>query len=489
MGVSFGGTAYVSYSRRDEENHQIVTQLQDAFSAEWVDLKVDINEIGERESFNKFIADIGEANCVVVIFSDNYFESFFCMLELANMLSQGNAIDRIYPVFAEQSYRFDGSKQRWLQHWTDIRDDWFGVSAASNRDGVFGTEAECNFILEQLESTALVEDEEVSFFEFFGRTLAGTVPSCNDNLINWVKETYFERVKNSPVFGESINYLSQCSESTKSDLRRRLPEEINDEAGEQIAYLCKLPLPELIDLFWRLSQQIKQFPASDGASRDSLLELSRLLRKLLPVLFCPSDVPKFRDQCDQEIGIIEIPHTTVLSAEILMAGADHREADFYTKVESHGPELVPGRYNLRLPPESGSSSPISEIEDDLSNQLGIMGKEISDIFDECESHLANTFARLQSGRAYSNESKRKFTQQRFKQMRRREEPRYYWILLMGNVVSRQRWQDISRFIGETYPEIAIIMLSEDIDLELSENDMFDLLHAIIPANKPTSNHS
>lgn len=494
MGGSFGGTAYVSYSREDEKNYQVVTQLQEAFKDEWVDLKVDKREIGIRESFDDFIKEIGEADCVIIIFSESYFQSFYCMLELANVMKKGNAVTRIFPVFADQDYRFDGSKQRCISYWETVRDDWFGDKPPSDPTRVFGSQDECDLILDQLCTSYPDNICEASFFDDFSRRVAATIPNCNDELIDWVKQTYFEKVSNSSNFDDARVFLGRCSNYIKSAVKVKIDEAdqgVPDSENDQIAYLSKVSIPELLDLFFKIHKQINKEHLTNELRTLCLDELSTLLRKLLPSLFSPPYLAKLRDICDseQEIGIIEIPHATTISAELLMAGVDEREADFIVKDFSTRRQLYPGRYNLRLPPESGTASPTDDIDDDLANQLGLKSVEVSNVLANCDQYLANGFAdRPSATDDHTLAERRELTQLALSARKKFEEPRLYWILSMTRDVNQELWNKITKHIQVYYPEIILISLGGDFEQKKSELSLFATLERIIPANKLMSNN-
>ena len=491
MGVSFGGTAYVSYSRRDEDGHQVVTQLQDAFKDEWVDLKVDTNEVRVRDSFDEFIKEIGDADCVIVIFSESYFKSFYCMLELANVMKNGNAVKRIFPVFADEKYRFDGSKQYWIKYWEDVRDDWFGDSPPSDPTKVFGSKEECRLILDQLGASFPDSLCTAAFFDDFGRRVAATIPHCHNDLITWVKETYYRRFSNSANFDDSRAYLDNCSDYVQRAIKVQIDGNVSDNANDQLAYLCKVPPPELLGIFFKINREINKTRLPDDLSRRYSHELSTLLNKLLPSLFSPAYVPKLRDICDceDEVSIIEIPHATMVAAELLMAGVDEREADFVIKEAQNKKQLYPGRFNLKLPPEGGSDSPTKDIDDDLANQLGLDTGHAMKVIDSCDSYLFHEFAEYQRGKDdYSESQRRELTQLALSERRELEEPRLYWILLMTREVSQARWDKIAKHIQAYYPQIVLLSLGGDFEQEKSEISLFTKLKYIIPANKPMSNH-
>ena len=80
MKKAYGASVYVSYARTDEKRLGVVSNLAQAYESSWVNLKVDKDVLQPRESFKDFIEELGKADSIIVLLSDAYFESFYCML-------------------------------------------------------------------------------------------------------------------------------------------------------------------------------------------------------------------------------------------------------------------------------------------------------------------------------------------------------------------------------------------------------------------------
>lgn len=477
MSTAFGATAYVSYARKDEQRAQVVSRLHQDFANEWVHLKVDANEVRPRESFDDFIKEIGKADCVVVMFSESYLSSFYCMLELTRIMQHGDVQNRVYPVFAEDNFRIDGSYQYWENRWKEIFSRWHEQDHDEPEEiaDAYGSVDECKEILDNLNVV----------FDTFARRLAGQVPTCNDRIIAWVKQTYFKHIKENPAFTKSINHLKNCGKTTKDILWPLLDKQLRECPHEAIAYLVQLPIPDLIQLIHEARCKVSQQISDVTLAAPLLRDLSNLLQYLLPLLFSPAYVKKLRGQCHDTLGVIEIPYSTKISAEVLMAGVDQRATHFYYREMSNISnklQIYPGRFNLKLPPESGIDSGTQsekDMEDDLFQRMGTDTK-IENICDAVDRHLFTNFAFKQSERNYTHEQKRILTQDALQGRKQDGEPGLYWILFMDEQASQQRWKKLSEQMCKYYPEISLLSLTSDFTKERDENSLFRLLNQIVP---------
>ncbi|EIJ35946.1 hypothetical protein Thini_3434 [Thiothrix nivea DSM 5205] len=468
----FGATAYISYARADERRVQVVSQLHQAFANEWVHLKVDANEVQPRESFEDFINEIGKADCVVVVFSESYLRSFYCMLELTRILRHGNAVQRVYPVFAEDGFRLDGVRQHWKNYWQDKFDHWHNQSNDEPDEVVdaFGSVDECNEILANLDSV----------FEHFARCLAGQVPACNAEVIGWVKQIYFRRIEENPVFQRSIRFLRSCHDKVRMTLNVVLDEHLDETQGQSgelsgkpekiVPFLVQLPIPELLNIFNQAQEFIAGQDAGSSAKRY-LQELSQLLQYLVPLLFQPEAVKNLQHRRTKGgSGIVVIPCASEVSAEILMAGVDRRATDFgCNQLDSGQMMLCPGKYCLPLPPESGIagvSETLKDVDTDLAQRMGL------DAVDE------DLFERFVKQDGVEPKERYLLVKDELEFLRDDGQPGYYWILNSDGGGGSQRWSALADELSKRYPEI--LLLSLDSKQLREERRFFRMLHKVVP---------
>jgi hypothetical protein len=87
---------FISYAWDDGE--EFVERLDQAFSEKGVNLIRDKREIPYKGLINEFMGRIGRGKCIVVVISDKYLKSRYCMFELAQIAKNGKFYDRIFPI-------------------------------------------------------------------------------------------------------------------------------------------------------------------------------------------------------------------------------------------------------------------------------------------------------------------------------------------------------------------------------------------------------
>ena len=481
-GGNYGAVAYVSYARSDESRLGAVNQLHQDFSHNWVYLKVDENEIKPRESFDNFMHDIGRADCIVVLFSENYLRSFYCMLELTRIIQHGNVFERVCPVFIDDDFRIDGAKQKWQIYWRDKFESWYPASGnePDEMDGIYGSQAECADIAQCIES----------IFNTFERLLASRIPTCNEEIIEWVKQTYFQRIQAESAFSSSIKYLKSCHVKTRSALDAAIDSSLDTSGGQRgelsespekiISYLVQLPIPSLLNVFDQAQSNTLGSSLGEATSCLCLKELSVLVQTLLPVLFQPEAVRNIRagDYTYAADGIIAIPCASEVTAEILMAGIDRRVTDFrHRLLESDETNLRPGKFCLRLPPEtgiSGADENIRDMEDDLARRMGL-DIELDTLCSDIDKQFFKKFVDDNSADA---QERHLLVKDELEFIQETGEPGYYWIFEVEKAGSVQRWSELAQRLSARYPEILLLSLNKQHFRE--ERKFFRMLHRIVP---------
>ena len=239
----------------------------------------------------------------------------------------------------------------------------------------------------------------------------------------------------------------------------------NNDAQSLIDFLSKKPISELIQIVYELQQ-----------SHEDVLErkiLAGFLRLLLPCIFDRSYIPFISNNKNPEARVVVLPYATDLSAEMLMAAFDKREACF--RVLSNDNKLIAraGRYRLPVAPEAGAVSTeknIADIDLDLKNRFGkncnlgamhiAMDKELFKITDE------------PSYSEFDTEEVQLLIQS---ELRRRDgkAPSYYWIFIFGkNEDENQRMKQFALELKRKYPEIVQLSLKRDVLLIKNERDLF-----------------
>jgi hypothetical protein len=230
-----------------------------------------------------------------------------------------------------------------------------------------------------------------------------------------------------------------------------------------------LPIPDLL----RIIQETRR-----SANNIIRSELAQLVRLLLPSLYGFDCVASIRgSKGDVSAGILEISYATDISAEILMASADRRPAEFRIIELEHGKQVRPGKYRLALPPESGpdmGSQQMQDIDDDLYNRLS-RGEDWLAMQIAVDEHLFKINPRKQH-RSYNSTDKRKLVRSWLKSEADAQNPGLYWLLRMGDDENeKERFLKLAKDLKTNYPHITLLSLDGNIDREIEEYDMFNQL--------------
>ena len=94
---------YMSYAWGDpeeegESREAIVDRLYEALTDRGYRVIREKNELGYRASVSAFMQQLGRGRLVVVVISEKYLRSRYCMVELLEIYEQGGLEDRLFPI-------------------------------------------------------------------------------------------------------------------------------------------------------------------------------------------------------------------------------------------------------------------------------------------------------------------------------------------------------------------------------------------------------
>jgi internalin A len=118
-------TIYISYAwgdaqERGTSREAIVNRLHDALSAEGYTLKRDKMDLGYKGLISEFVQEIGRGHCIVVVISDKYLKSPFCMYELLEISKNPHFRDRICPiVLGDAKVRSLPDRLEYVAYWKE----------------------------------------------------------------------------------------------------------------------------------------------------------------------------------------------------------------------------------------------------------------------------------------------------------------------------------------------------------------------------------
>jgi hypothetical protein len=136
-------TVYFSYAWRDDREmgrsrEDIVDRLYDSLNADGYDVRRDKMNLGYKGLISQFMAEIGRGACVVVVISDKYLHSPYCMWELLQIYRNLQFHERICPiVLADAKIHSMDGRSEYVDFWqkekkrVDSRVKKLGIEALS----------------------------------------------------------------------------------------------------------------------------------------------------------------------------------------------------------------------------------------------------------------------------------------------------------------------------------------------------------------------
>lgn len=97
-GMSSMVSIYVSYAWKEEEQNRLVDRLGEACAARGIELWRDKTSIGYGDSIRQFMDEIGTGRHVVLVLSEAYFKSPYCMYELRQIYENKAFRQRVTPI-------------------------------------------------------------------------------------------------------------------------------------------------------------------------------------------------------------------------------------------------------------------------------------------------------------------------------------------------------------------------------------------------------
>jgi hypothetical protein len=109
---------YVSYAWGGA-SEEMVEKLESTLQTNRIHLIRDKRDLSYKELISKFMDRIGEAKGIVVVISDKYLKSAYCMYELTEIYSHSDFVGRIFPIVMEDA-KIQGTSKELLdykQYW------------------------------------------------------------------------------------------------------------------------------------------------------------------------------------------------------------------------------------------------------------------------------------------------------------------------------------------------------------------------------------
>jgi hypothetical protein len=116
---------FISYAwgnpRGEAENREaIVDRLCDTLEMQHYKIIRDKKDNGYRKVISSFMQRLGKGKLVIVVISDKYLKSPYCMYELLEIYTQGGFYERIFPIVLPDAQFYDlADRLRYIKYWTD----------------------------------------------------------------------------------------------------------------------------------------------------------------------------------------------------------------------------------------------------------------------------------------------------------------------------------------------------------------------------------
>ena len=123
------------------ESEEIVGKIMKRFAKEGISITLDKKDLGYRQSINDFMLNLGAADAIIIVVSNKYLHSEYCMFELLQIYKNKNILDRIFPVvldevsIAKSTDRLDLVKF-WETQTKELEDKIRGLDSISNIEGI-----------------------------------------------------------------------------------------------------------------------------------------------------------------------------------------------------------------------------------------------------------------------------------------------------------------------------------------------------------------
>jgi formylglycine-generating enzyme required for sulfatase activity len=121
---------FISYARGDKTTEDgkkrqlVVDKIVDALKTKGYNIFIDIEKIMFRGSIEGFIRNLGKAKYIIIILSDKYLKSKWCMMEVAMMLEYPDFRKRIFPIVIEDTKIYDATgRADYIIYWQEQIND------------------------------------------------------------------------------------------------------------------------------------------------------------------------------------------------------------------------------------------------------------------------------------------------------------------------------------------------------------------------------
>ena len=112
----FYAEMYISYAWGGE-SEEMAIELEKSLQDNKIRLVRDKKDLGYKERIKEFMDRIGKAQGVVLVISDKYLRSKYCMYELTEIYDNADFDERIFPVILQSSFFQPDEQLKYKEYW------------------------------------------------------------------------------------------------------------------------------------------------------------------------------------------------------------------------------------------------------------------------------------------------------------------------------------------------------------------------------------
>ncbi len=112
----FFAEMYISYAWGGE-SEEMAVELEKTLQDSKIRLVRDKKDLGYKERIKEFMDRIGKAQGVVLVISDKYLKSKYCMYELTEIYDNADFDDRIFPIILQGSFFKSDEQLKYKEYW------------------------------------------------------------------------------------------------------------------------------------------------------------------------------------------------------------------------------------------------------------------------------------------------------------------------------------------------------------------------------------
>ncbi len=123
------------------ESEDIVREVVHVFEDAGLPVIYDKKDLGYRQSIQDFMVNLGQADVIIIVVSNKYLHSEYCMFELLQIYDNNRVLDRIFPIVLEE-VQIAKSTQRlelvkyWEQETTQLEEKIRELGSIAHIEGI-----------------------------------------------------------------------------------------------------------------------------------------------------------------------------------------------------------------------------------------------------------------------------------------------------------------------------------------------------------------